>query len=334
MSTTIPGGRERPPTVIVGYGRAGRDLHHHALRSLYGPDYTVAVVDPALTEAQPRTVLLPSLRAAVGEFGPEAVYHVATPPHDHLACVEELVALGARRIILEKPIAPTSAESRKLCELAGLATILPVSVWPNSRVTERVRQIIADGEIGEPVALYMEQSKPRFGRTGSSDSHRTAFEVELPHQVLLALHLAGDEARILSSPTWAMPLPDRSVPAMGGALLRLEHTGGIISTLLSDLTSPSRRRHLRVTGTRGEVLADFPVSTDDAFGQIRISGRPGRAVIEDAPLTNFVETAYAHLLDGGPLPPADLALHHHTIELLEQARERAVPTTVEELATW
>lgn len=335
LRTSTEGGRERPPSVIVGYGHAGRDLHHQALRSLHGADFEVLVVDPALTEAPPGTRLLPSLRAAA-EAGPveESIFHVATPPRDHLGCVEELVALGARRIILEKPIAPTSAESRKLCELAGEATILPVSVWPNSKVTERLRQIVADGEVGEPVALYMEQSKPRFGRTGASDSHRTAFQVELPHQVLLALHLAGDATRILSSPTWSMPLPDRSVPAMGGALLRLEHVGGMVSTLLSDLTSPSRRRHLRLTGTRGEILADFPVSTDDAFGQIRIAGRPGRAVIEDAPLTAFIESAYAHLTGEGPLPPADLLLHHRTIELLEEAQARAVPTELEELATW
>ncbi|MFD9125806.1 Gfo/Idh/MocA family protein [Kitasatospora sp. NPDC059571] len=335
LRTTAGGGRERPPSVIVGYGHAGRDLHHQALRSLYGADFQVLAVDPGLAEAPPGTRLLPSLRAAA-EAGPvaETVFHVATPPGEHLGCVEELVALGARRIILEKPIAPTSAESRKLCELAGQATILPVSVWPNSKVTERVREIVASGEIGEPVALYMEQSKPRFGRTGSSDSHRTAFQVELPHQVLLALHLAGEDARILSSPSWPMPLPDRSVPAMGGALLRLEHAGGIVSTLLSDLTSPSRRRHLRVTGTRGEVLADFPVSTDDAFGQVRVSGRPGRAVIEDAPLTAFVAGAYQHFTAGGPLPPADLRLHHRSIELLEEAHARSVPTELEELASW
>ncbi|WP_104818937.1 hypothetical protein [Kitasatospora sp. MMS16-BH015] len=321
--------------MIVGYGRAGRDLHHRALRSLFGPDFEVLVVDPALTEAPPGAVLLPSLREAAG-FGPmaEMVFHVTTPPCHHLGAVEELVALGARRIVLEKPVAPSSAETRRLCALALEATILPVSVWPNSKVTERLRQIIADGTIGMPVALYMEQSKPRFGRTGSSDSHRSAFEVELPHQVLLALHLAGDQARILSSPVWAMPLPDRSVPAMGGAVLRLEHGNGVVSTLLSDLTSPTRRRHLRVTGTRGEILADFPVSTDDPYGQLRVAGRPGRAVIEDSPLTSFLAAAYAHLLDGGPLPAADLRLHHRTIELLEQAQDQAVTAELEESVSW
>ncbi|MCX5382352.1 Gfo/Idh/MocA family protein [Streptomyces sp. NBC_00083] len=317
--------------MIVGYGHAGRDLHHAALRTLHGADRTVFVVDPALREAPPGVRLLPSLRA-VAECGPVAqtVFHVTTPPGAHVACVERLVALGARRVILEKPIAPTAEESARLRGPAGLATILPVSVWPNSRVTREVRSIIASGEIGEPVALFMEQSKPRFGRTSSSDAHHTAFEVELPHQVLLALHLAGPRARMLSSTTWAMPLPDRVIPGMGGAVLRLEHENGTVSTLLSDLTSPARRRHLRVTGTRGEIAADFPVGADDPFGQIRISGRPGRTVVEDAPLTRFVEAAYACFTGEGPPPPAGLDLHQRAIGLLEQARERAVPAAFEE----
>lgn len=318
--------------MIVGYGHAGRDLHHAALRTLHGADTTVFVVDPALREAPPGVRLLPSLRAAA-DCGPMAdtVFHVTTPPGAHVDCAERLVGLGARRIILEKPIAPTSAQSGRLCELAEDATILPVSVWPNSRVTGEVESVIASGEIGEPVALFMEQSKPRFGRTSSSDAHRTAFEVELPHQVLLALHLAGARATMLSSASWAMPLPDRVIPAMGGAVLRLEHENGTVSTLLSDLTSPARRRHLRVTGTKGEVLADFPVGADDPFGQIRISGRPGRTVVEDAPLTRFVEAAYACFSGTGPPPPAGLALHHRSIGLLEQARDRAVPAALEEV---
>jgi predicted dehydrogenase len=335
LITNRPGGRARPPSVIVGYGHAGRDLHHRALRALYGDGYEVLVVDPAVREAIPGVLSFASLSAAADSVPvEETVFHVATPPDTHLACVEDLVALGARRIILEKPIALTSKESQQLCLLTDRAEILPVSVWPNSLVTERVQQIISSGEIGEPVALYMEQSKPRFGRTGASDSHRTAFEVELPHQVLLALFLAGPVERILSSPTWAMPLPDRSVPGMGGAVLRLEHVGGIVSTLLSDLTSPTRRRHLRVTGTRGEVQADFPVSRDDAFGQIRISGRQGRVVIEDAPLTQFIGAAYTYLTEGGSPPPAGLTMHHHTIDLLEQAQGRSVLANLEEIAAW
>jgi predicted dehydrogenase len=337
LTTTDRERRARPPAVIVGYGHAGQDLHHRALRALYGNDTEVFAVDPPLRDTPPRVHRLPSLKAAA-DCCPvaETVFHVTTPPAVHLECVAELVLLGARRIILEKPIAPNAAESRQLCELAdrSQAQILPVSVWPNSRVTERVRQIIASGEIGELVSLHIEQSKPRFSRTSTSDSHLTAFEVELPHQALLALYLAGPETKVLPSPTWSMPLPDRAVPAMGGAVVRLEHADGVVSTLLSDLTSPVRRRRLRVNGTKGEVVADFPVSSQDSYGQVRISDQPGRAVIEDAPVTQFIAAAYAYFTGAGPLPPADLALHHRAISLLERARECAVPAAPEPAVAW
>ncbi|WP_405583443.1 hypothetical protein [Streptomyces sp. NBC_01190] len=331
ISTGSPG--RRPfPTVIVGYGRAGRDLHHQALRNLFVDGGDVLVVEPEGREVPRGCRLVPSLRAAA-RLVPvaEAVWHVTTPPQAHLCCVEEIAELGGRRLILEKPVAPTAEEAARLEAIAADVEILPVSVWPSSRVTEKVRQVVASGEIGEAVSLFMEQSKPRFGRTLSSTSHQSALEVELPHQMLLALHLAGPRARLLSAETWPMPLPARSILTMGGALLRLEHAGGMVSTLLSDLTSPVRRRRLRVAGTHGEVVADYPISSDDPYGQVKVTGRVGRSVVADAPLTHFIDSAYAYFAGLGPRPPADLELHRLSIHLLEEARDRAVRSSLNSL---
>ncbi|MFE9423994.1 Gfo/Idh/MocA family oxidoreductase [Kitasatospora sp. NPDC006697] len=323
------GGRVPGPAVLVGYGRAGRELHHRALRAQFGDRLEVLVVDPALPQAPQGVPVLPTVAAAAARVPvAQAVFHVTTPPAVHLECVRELVALGARRIVLEKPIAPTAAEARELERLGEVAEILPVSIWPSSRITARVRELIAAGEIGEPVSLHMEQSKPRFARTAANRAHDTAFEVEMPHQVLLALELGGP-ARLLSALHWPLPLPDRTVPAMGGALLRLEHADGRISTLLSDLTAQVRRRHLRITGTRGELLADYPVSGEDPYGQLRIAGRPGREVIEDAPLDQFLAAAYARFADASAPAPGSLAEHRRTIDLLAEARETATEWPLE-----
>lgn len=337
ISTESPGIRPFP-TVIVGYGRAGRDLHHRALHGLFADGGEVLVVDPEPREVPPGCRWLPSLRAAARHVPvSEAVWHVTTPPHTHLRCVEEIAALGGRRVILEKPVASTAEEAARVEALGAVLRIVPVSVWPSSRVTERLREVLASGDIGEPVSLFMEQSKPRFGRTSSSTAHRSALDVELPHQVLLALHLAGPRARLLSAETWPMPLPTRTVPTMGGALLRLEHANGMVSTLLSDLTSPVRRRRLRVCGTLGEAVADYPVSSDDAHGQVTVSGRAGRSVVADAPLSRFIASAYAYFAGLGPRPPAGLELHRLSIHLLEEAARRSVRSSrqeQEEVLTW
>jgi predicted dehydrogenase len=322
--------------VIIGYGRAGCDLHHSSLREIADPEADVMVVDPRRPHHPlPGARWMTSLDEAFA-FLPDprlGVFHVTTPAAEHRRTVEALVAADARQIIVEKPLAPTLDEARRIADLATPGVrVLPVSLWLSSAVTRRVEEVIAEGRIGVPVELRMEQSKPRFRRTMHCPGHRTAFEVELPHQVLLALHLGGPVERILLASAWSMELPDGcSLPAMGGACLRLLHTNGMTSTLVTDLTSPVRMRRLQVTGTAGEVIADYPVSTDDDFGQVEVIGESRRSVVPDAPLTQLLHDAYGYFAGRCDAPRGDLALHLDAAELLETAAGLALTATRSEV---
>ena len=321
----LPGGLT---PVIVGYGRAGSELHHRCLRAVAGGPVDVVAVDPVRPRRLPPDVRWrPSLAAALSTVDPErAVFHVATPVHTHLATVEALAAGGARRIVLEKPMAHTAADARRVAAVAaGGVQIVPVAVWPASTVTEHVARAIADGGIGTPRALHMQQSKPRFQRSRRGDAHRCAMEVELPHQLLLALHLAGPVAAVTRAAAWNMELPDGDrLPGMGGVAVTLAHTGGITSTLVSDLTSPIRIRRLRISGTAGRIVAHYPISGEDDVGQLHLPGRPGRTLVRDAPLTRFFDTAYRQFagLPGGPT--GDLRMHVRVVELLETVAARCL----------
>ncbi|THA63918.1 Gfo/Idh/MocA family oxidoreductase [Streptomyces sp. A0642] len=318
------------PSVIVGYGHAGRDLHHRALRDITGGRSTVIAVDPRPAEVAGGE-WVPDVRSAVtalwaaGHRVADAVFHVAVPPDAHRDCLEQLLRVGAQRFILEKPIAHTVQEAAHLVDLveATGAMVLPMSVWPASRVTEAAEELVASGTIGEPVSYHMEQSKPRFRRSLQTRGHGSAFEVELPHQLLLALHLAGSVAEVTGSRGWDLPLPTGRLARLGGAEVTLRHTSGARTTLYTDLASPVRRRRLHIHGTEGTLVADYPVSGDDDFGQVRIAGRPVRKVVQDAPLTRFIEQAYAHFRGEAPAPRSDLALHLESMELLDTARAAA-----------
>jgi predicted dehydrogenase len=325
--------------VIVGYGHAGRDLHHRCLLDLaergLAPAGEVLVVDPRPPrDLPPGTSWVQTLDAAVAALPDpgDGVFHVTTPVGAHVPAVEALLAAGAKRIVLEKPVTRTSAQARQLA--AGAATagawIIPVSVWPSSSITRRVAELIASDRIGTPIGLNMAQNKPRFRRsaadTDSDCGHRTAFEVELPHQVLLALHLGGPAADIIDAASWDMRLPDRSLPGMGGARVRLQHGGGFVSKLSTDLTAPMSQRRLTVTGTTGAIVADYPISGEDDFGQVWVSGDRERQVLVDGPLSRFLRQAYAHFAGEGPAPDCGLDSHIAAIELLERAALQAGPT--------
>lgn len=318
------------PSVIVGYGLAGRGLHHRMLHGLFGEDHPVVIVDPRpVLDPLPGGTWVATIANAlaalrsVGVDPSEAVFHVVTEPSSHVACVDELVGLGARRIVVEKPLVTSMADAERMAQLGALATILPVSVWLASRVTAFVEELVAEGTIGRLRSLRMEQSKPRFRRTIRSASHGTAFDVELPHQMLLAFALAGPPEELLSAHTWPMALPGRSVPTMGGAVIESRHCSGVRSTLITDLTAPVRLRRLHLVGSTGEIIADYPVSADDDFGQVRVSGRPRRILVQDAPLSKFVEQAYAYFADRASPPRGDLAMHLRCAAMLEHASRSA-----------
>jgi len=121
-----------------------------------------------------------------------------------------------------------------------------------------------------------------------------------------------------------MRLPTGELPTMGGAKVRLRHASGVLSTLVTDLTSPIRLRRLRITGTEGAIVADYPISADDDFGQVWVSGERDREVMADAPLSTFLARAYEYLAGNGPAPACALDHHVAAIELIESAACRAL----------
>ncbi|MFG2263764.1 hypothetical protein [Streptomyces sp. NPDC048720] len=327
---------ERPAAVpvILGYGRAGRDLHHRSLRVLAErgcrPASDVVVVDRVRpVDPPPGIRWRRSLAEALATLGSpaSAVVHIATPVGGRVQAVRALAAAGVRRAIMEKPYAETPAAARELTAAVRDSGIelLPVAVWPSSTVTRHVGALVAAGRIGRLVSLHFEQSKPRFRRSLDNTAHSSAFEVELPHQVLLALHLGGD-AEVAEAGAWPLSTSAGTAPALGGAMLRLRHRGGLVSTLVSDLTSPVRVRRLRLRGTEGEIVAHYPISGDDPFGQVQVTGQRDRTVCPDAPLTAFIENCYRFFDGTGERPDGtDPQLHLRVTELLAAASAAAVP---------
>src|SRR4029079_6631807 len=96
------------------------------------------------------------------------------------------------------------------------------------------------------------QSKPRLTRSLASEGHPTAFDVEVPHVLGVALRLAGD-ADVVAAACTDMHVEGRTVPRMGSAHLVLRHAGGVRTEVLSDLTSPVRERRIALELTGGRL---------------------------------------------------------------------------------
>ncbi len=289
--------------VVVGYGRAGRDQHHTGLHRIGRRE--IVVVDPRPVAA-PGVTWLPTVADALARVDLDrAVFHVTTSVAVRHAVVGRLAAAGARNVLWERPVTPTV--------IGGRTRIVPVGVWLSSAVTRRVDEAIGDGAIGEVRSIRMEWMTPRVTRAVP------ATDVELPHQLLLALHLGGGPGEQADALTWGMPMPDGTeLPGAGGVDVTLRQPNRVTTRLMSDLTRPVRLRRLRVTGTGGTLVAHYPAGADDRTGQVILPGRE-RELIPDLPVARFLAAAYAYFAGDGPPPPGDLALHVRVAELVEEA---------------
>jgi predicted dehydrogenase len=243
-----------------------------------------------------------SLAAAAAEVDPaRTVAHVCTPPESRSEVIAGLARLGFRRLVVEKPLAIDTDELSRVIELRrqhGLR-IAVVEPWLTSSLTARLTALTRDARLGETRSITLVQNKPRFGRSLTTTSHRTAFDVELPHGVGLALRLAGN-ARVTHACGTDLVVGRTRVPRMGGARVGLRHTNGTRTEIESDLTSPVRERRVVLQFERGTAVGHYAVSSDDPYSQLTVTvdGHREHQVLRDDSLTEWMRYAYRLFQDG------------------------------------
>ncbi|GHA89057.1 Gfo/Idh/MocA family oxidoreductase [Streptomyces termitum] len=318
--------------LIVGLGRSGAGLHLRALRTALGraPDLwrgPVVAVDPRPGERAPvpdGVTVTPSLERARELLPPDrAVVHVCTPPAGRTAVLAALCAAGYRDLIVEKPLAADAGELAAAAELRDRhrLRLAVVAHWPASGLADRLRALIASGELGRLLAVDVAQHKPRFARSlRADDGHPTAFDVELPHSLGLVLSLAGP-----AEPT-AARLTDLRVgtsvrPGLGSALLELRHANGVRTRIVSDLTAPVRERRVALDFEHGRAVGHFAPSDADDHVQLDVGGR--REVFRDDALAAFLHRAYTRFAEVAADDPSweeEFALHAEAVRLLDAAK--------------
>ncbi|MEV5831224.1 oxidoreductase [Spirillospora sp. NPDC052242] len=324
-------------TLIVGMGRAGHRLHLPSLAKVRAtaPGLLASAPIVAFDPFRPpvgadRTVTVGTLEEAARCHPPaRTVVHLCTPPHVRAAMLDRLAGLGYRTFVIEKPLA---------VDLIGLAAIarirrrhgLDITVathWLDSALTRRLRAAVTGGRFGDLRRVRVVQNKPRFALGGGARTHPTAFDVEVPHALAVALALAGD-ARVAGAALDDLVIGDRRVPRLGRARLRLEHRSGVRTEIDSDLTSPVRERRITLEFDEGVLVGHYPCSDADHTAQLR-TVRPGGeaswAAFDDDAFPAFLRTAYERFATGAP--HGTLPLQVDAVRLLAEAKRRctAVP---------
>jgi predicted dehydrogenase len=327
---------------IVGLGRAGMELHWPVLRRLRERSPWLFADDPPLAldahdkrAAAEEAGLLPvsSLTEASRLTDPaHTIVHVCTPPIARLDLLRELSAAGFRQIVMEKPLAAdaeTLAEIERVRRKGNLRMVV-VAHWLDSALTRRLLELTNTGELGPLKSISFAQLKPRLQRTLRSTGHPTAFDVELPHSVGVALRIAGD-ANVAAAELTDMKVGRLVVPGMGSARLVLDHGAGPRTTIFSDLASPVRERRIELEFADGRAIGHFPGGEDDHFAHLTVARGAGMStgvsadVFPDDALSTFFSRVYEEFTDGISFDE-EFQLATRVVELLDEAKASSVPT--------
>jgi predicted dehydrogenase len=323
-------------TLILGLGRAGWGLHLPVLARIHEAgldrEYLAAepivVYDPqGIQNGRPPVPLtvVDSLAAARQMLDPDnTVVHLCTPPSVRREVLEELAGLGFRMILVEKPLASDRETLDRIIDirLRRKLDLMVMGHWLDSAVTTRLSDVIKSGELGELRKISAVQRKPRFGRSLMTDGHPSAFEVEVPHSLGVALFLAGDAE--VTGASWSdMAVNGQVIPRMGSAHLRARHSSGVETEIFSVLTAMQRERQIALDFDDGHVTGYYPVGQDDDYASLSVIGPDGvesRTVFPDDSLTVFVRNAYRRFVDGEDLDP-DFLLNVRVANLISDAKQ-------------
>lgn len=318
-------------TLVVGLGRAGADVHlpvlaraRTSVRQLFD-DRPIVACDPRRPPAdRPGLAVVGSLGEATTLLDPgEAVAHVCTPPSARTGVLVELAERGFRNVVVDAPLAADTDDLARVTRLRrkhGLR-IAVVEPWLTSTLTARLTDLVRGGTLGEPRSISIVQDQPHFRRSLATPARRTAFDVELPHGVGLALRLAGS-ARVTHAAGHDLTVGDMVVPRMGGARIGLRHNGGMRTEISSDLTSPVRERRITVEFERGTAVGHYAVSEDDDHSQltVTVNGRREHEVLRDDSLTEWVIRAYRLFHAAGDQHARGFSFATDVVQLLAVAK--------------
>lgn len=325
-------------SLIVGLGRAGSGLHLPVLSRIRASTGGRA---SALIAAQPFVghdpggvtygtvpddlILVSSLERARTLLDPEVtVVHLCTPPSTRADVLEELAMAGFRQIIVEKPLAANVAELERIRFLRSRyrLRLQVMAPWLSSTLTARLADLVRAGELGAVRSVSVAQLKPRFAKSlSTAGGHPTAFDVEVPHSLGVALQLAGD-GRVTSAACTDMGIRDVSVKWMGTARLSLRHERGAVTEIFSSLVSPSRERRISVGFEAGRAVGYYPESQADSYAQLKVTQGTSerRDIFTDDALTSFFRRAYLRF-GSGNLAEEDFELQARVVRLLSDAKD-------------
>ena len=340
---------------LIGYGLGGRSFHAPLIAVTSGLRLDAIVTSDPERRRQasadhPTARLLESADDVFARPNDFDLAVVTTPNRTHVPLARRALDAGLP-VVVDKPIAPTAAEARELCELARRRNLL-LTVYHNRRFDGDFRTIgrlVREGELGSVHRFESRferwRPEPRGGWREKADPAEAGgllFDLG-SHLIDQALQLFGPVADVYAELDARRP----GVQVDDDVFVALTHQSGVRSHLWMSVLAADRAPRFRIFGSKGtytnfgmdvqdEALragqrpdaVDWGEEPRDAWGVIA-NGKDTSPVPTDRGAYQDFYAAVASSLATGAPPPVDPLDAVAVVEVIEAANATAVRATRE-----
>jgi predicted dehydrogenase len=321
---------------IAGYGLAGSVFHAPLIEATDGLEVAAVMTrSPERAEqaraAHPGVRVVDSVEALVEGID---LLVVATPNSAHVPVALAGLAAGLA-VVVDKPMAVTAADARRLLEAGGRLTVFHNRRWDGDFLT--VRRLVSEGALGQVTRFesrferFRPQIKQGAWRERGDAAEGGGLLLDLgPHLVDQAVQLFGPPLSVYAEVETRRP----GAQVDDDVFVALEHAGGERSHLWMSAIAPLHGPRFRVSGLQAGFGCD---GLDPQEDQLRSGKRPGDPGWGETPPgwvagedrtpveleRGRYEDYYAQVRDwvqGDAPPPVDPADGVRVLEILEQAR--------------
>lgn len=238
---------------VVGAGGWGKN-HVRNFATLEGASLRY-VCDPRaeiraeVERTHPRTRALPDAAEMLADEGVRGVI-VATPAPTHHAVAMAALRAG-KDVLVEKPLALSSAEARELClEAERLGRILMVGhLLLYHPAVQMLRDMVKSGELGEVLYVYCQRLN-----LGVVRSDENVWWSLAPHDLSLANYLLDAEPLAVSASGGTFLQTGRGIEDV--VFATVHYPNGRIAHVHASWLDPNKTRQLTVVGSKKMAIFD------------------------------------------------------------------------------
>jgi scyllo-inositol 2-dehydrogenase (NADP+) len=340
---------------LIGYGLAGSAFHAPLVEAVPGLALSSIVTSnpervSEARSAHPGAAILASADELFAAPGEHDLVVVAAPNRHHAALALAAMEAGLH-VVVDKPLAVTSDEGRRLLEAAQsngvVANVFHNRRWDGDFLT--LRRLRDEGELGELLRLEsrferwrpeVDRGKWREGGT-PEDAGGVLFDLG-PHLIDQALALLGPGRSVWAEVRAVRP----GAEVDDDVFLVLEHESGASSQLWATMLAAQAGPRFRALGTRAAYVKwgldpqeaalrsgagprdpGFGEEPREAWGRLGSDDDMRPVETERGRYVEFYEGVERGIREGSP-PPVPLEAGIATLEVIEAARRSAAERTV------